>query len=104
MKASVDYEKYFKSKMKEFDVKSPKDFTKAQWDEIDKGWHSKQENNYSEYFKGKMKEFKVKSPKDLSKSQWNKIDKGWKSEKEKANESKGINVMRFSEFVKNKSI
>jgi len=101
MKASVDYEKFFKSKMKKFDVKSPKDFTKAQWEEIDNEWCSKKEKGYEQYFRNKMKEFKVKSPKDLTKSQWNKIDKGWKAKNESTQFSEKT-IMNFNEYVESK--
>jgi len=101
MKAGTNYEKFFKRKMKEFKVKSPKDFTKSQWEEIDNEWISKQEKTYSKYFKEKMKEFKVKSPKDFTKSQWNKIDKGWDAKNESFG-NKHKNIMSFSQYLDSK--
>ena len=78
-----EYQTYFKDKLKEFEVKSPKELTKKQWNDIEAHWHSKYGTNYSKYFKAKLKEFKADNMSDLTKAQWNSINKGWVSKDEK---------------------
>ena len=78
-----DYQTYFKGKLDEFEVKSPTDLDKKQWNDIEAHWHSKYGTDYSKYFKAKLKEFKADNMSNLTKKQWKEIDNGWVSKDEK---------------------